>query len=273
MEQQSSIRVQSSAAPAAHYVAQRKSVSLTDNRPSPGVLHGTEVLQAKSKVQNAGQTFTWGGKKTIVGSKMKAWLDPGDPLKGEEATVNTNQTLMMDALRLKYGIQGGDLVRGHLLNDNLGGKAMNNNLFPITRKANKAHLLTTENFAKKELWENKNALWYTVNVTGTADENTPKHSFDVAIGPWDMNYNVEGAAALTGSIVSDLGNYKDKSAANPGSMPNYSVKSLEDAVKNGEAIAPHSGSSTLSKDDSDKRDNTSTITNSEHDSSGYTFTS
>lgn len=46
----------------------------------------------------------------------------------------------------------GIIVEGHLWNDNLGGNALNINLFPMTRAANKDHLTYVENLAKSYIY-------------------------------------------------------------------------------------------------------------------------
>lgn len=254
----------------AQHTAQLKS---STSQNGTQITDPSQVLQAKSKVQNIGTTFSWGHNKTVVGHQMKAWLDPSDPLKGESASVNTDQTPMMDALRRQYVINGGDLVKGHLLNDNLGGKALNNNLFPITRAANKQHLITTENYAKKELWQNGHALWYTVNVTGVPDITKQQHQFNVKLGKWDVHSNKEWPAAISGSIVSDMGDPRDFDGANPDDLESYSAGTLAAAIKAGRAYRPHSGPGTMDSNEKAARNSAGAITNSEHDNTGYTHIS
>ena len=57
-------------------------------------------------------------------------------------------------------------IRGHLLNDNLGGKGENINLFPITANANSQHLRSTETEIKNWILEgsNKKYALYEVKV-------------------------------------------------------------------------------------------------------------
>jgi len=252
------------------------SAFLVDNRipvaqtKSKNTSMGGEVIQAQSRVKTSGQNFTWGPHKTIVGHQMKAWLDPNKPLKGESASVNTNQTPMMKALRQHYVINGGDLVKGHLLNDNLGGKALNNNLFPITRAANKQHLLTTENYAKAQLWTHGTPIWYSVNVTGTPNANQPQHAFNVALGQWDMASNTEHPAAIQGSIVSNMGDPRDYDGANADDLDKQTAESLRIAVAHGRAIHPHKGSTGMDATEQKFRAHAGEITNTEHDNSGFT---
>jgi hypothetical protein len=258
-------------------------VSFNDNRPSTSRINAiqrmannaTQPIQLKSKVVNQGQDYTWGANKTKVGHKMQAWLEPGSLVQGESANLNKDQDAMMTAIRSTYGIVGGDLVKGHLLNDNLGGKAMNNNLFPITRAANKQHLLTTENYAKEELWGNKKPIWYTVEVVGTPNINTHQQGFKVSIGSWagGTNYGAIHPAAVSGTITSNLGSPKDKDEANSEDMETYSAKRLSYAISHGLALAPKTTVGSLSDADKNAREQTGNVTNTEHGPSGYTSAS
>lgn len=276
-------KIQTASAPQRNN-AENYGPSLIDNRQSTAsqlktndaisnVQGESAPIQMKSKVQTTGQTFTWGPHKTIVGSHMKAWLDPNQPLKGESANINTDQNAMMNALRAHYVINGGDLVKGHLLNDNLGGKALNNNLFPITRAANKQHLVTTENYAKAQLWTHGTPIWYTVGVSGKADANQHTHQFNVALGPWDMTKGIEHPAKVQGSITSNMGDPRDSDGANAGDMDTHSVESLKSAVSRGRAIHPHSAVSTMNSIEQQARDRAGSLTKTEHDNTGYTHAS
>jgi hypothetical protein len=119
----------------------------------------TPVYQMETKIRNTPQPYTYNSKhdKVDVGKKMEAWLDEDEPIKGQEAAVNASQEELMMRLRKKYlGKQykkkAGHFVKGHMLNDNLGGTALNENLFPITVMANKQHLSYVENKVKARLW-------------------------------------------------------------------------------------------------------------------------
>lgn len=243
------------AAPAAVY-------STGDSRLTP--------VQAKSVVRNSGQSFSWNGQNTIVGKKMEAWLDPHDPVQGESANINADQTDMMDAIRTHYGIYGGDLVKGHLLNDNLGGKALNNNLFPITRAANKQHLMTTENYAKDQLWTHQSPIWYKIEVSGTPDISQHTHQFDVQLGYWDMTTDTMAPAAVHGSITSDLGSPKDSDIANSGKLDAYSAGTLKTAMSKGLAYHPHTTVGGMSDHEKSYRDDSRALNYTEHEANAYT---
>ena len=100
-----------------------------------------------------------GSKKGIfpVGVKMVAKpLGPDHPL----GTDPKGQDDLMGLL------PPGEYIRGHLLNQQLGGPGEVNNLFPITRSANATHEAQMEKWIKK--WVNEDRYWvsYSVEVVG-----------------------------------------------------------------------------------------------------------
>lgn len=76
----------------------------------------------------------------LVGETMEAWLDPQDPLRGSAPGSGGNYALYP----LLNALHGVSFVKGHLLNANLGGPGLPQNLFPITTEANQAHSCLVE---------------------------------------------------------------------------------------------------------------------------------
>ncbi len=152
------------------------------------------------------QTYNYGTGTINVGSVMEVGLDPNHMEQGQSANLNISQDDMMDAIRGQWGIVGGGLVKGHLWNDNLGGSAMNFNLFPITKAANSDHLGYVENKAKEYIWGQKRPIYYKVEVDGTPDINNQKTDFDCEIRDWDpVTGNLGGLLFGPVTIESDLG--------------------------------------------------------------------
>jgi hypothetical protein len=168
-------------------VVQRKLVENMENRKSVWArINNLDLpLQLKTETKYDGQQYTYNGKSITVGKKMESWSDPNDLVQGQAAGINKSQDEMMAAIREKYAIDGGDVVKGHLLNDNLGGKAIGENLYPITRAANKDHLTHVENYVKKYVWEDKKPIYYSVEVLGNPDINTSTASFRTLVYKWD----------------------------------------------------------------------------------------
>lgn len=96
------------------------------------------------------------GGPVPVGAKMVASpLGPDHPM----GTPPNAHDALMEFLPSDY-------IRGHLLNENLGGPGEVRNLFPITRSANATHEAHMEKWVKK--WVNDDKYWveYSVTVVG-----------------------------------------------------------------------------------------------------------
>jgi len=106
-----------------------------------------EKLNPTTKIEHTpGYITLANGTHHEVGKKMVAKLSAGDPVKGSATGVNW--TWMQD-LRLAY--PKANVVRGHLLNHDLGGFGMPENLYPISTKANQDHSSNVEQPVKKLL--------------------------------------------------------------------------------------------------------------------------
>ena len=136
-------------------VAQLKDVQVMMNTNSH--TENMRVLQAKmhtatqlkTKINHSTADFNYAeGKKDKVGVAMEAWLDPLDPIVGSE--TDKPQKELLTAVKRK-AIATSAMVRGHLLNHDLGGYGVAENLYPITTSANIKHKDFVENAVQKEL--------------------------------------------------------------------------------------------------------------------------
>ncbi|MCR9172419.1 MAG: hypothetical protein NXI10_08015 [bacterium] len=99
-----------------------------------------QVAQLATKITNKAQTLQYddylgnGVKKVNVGHHMKATLDPSDQRVGSSPGAASGT--LYNSLRHYWG----DGIKGHLLNDHLGGLGVEENLFPISSSANHQHL-------------------------------------------------------------------------------------------------------------------------------------
>lgn len=137
-----------SASPRTQALIQRKSQL---GRPLPTPKDG--VIQCKTKVKYTTQSVNWVDEANVkhvekVGHIADAWIDAHDPIVGTGPNSEKQQKPMYSALKRKYNDH---FVRGHLLNDHVGGVGEIYNLFPITKHANGHHLRTAEGFLKKYL--------------------------------------------------------------------------------------------------------------------------
>jgi len=93
-------------------------------------------------------------------------------------------------------------IRGHLLNEHLGGEGKADNMFPITGYANSQHLHSTESTVKKWIKE-KPKLWvmYEVKVEGISSQLKENYK--------SSNY-VDSTFACYGELKNAAGEVKDK---------------------------------------------------------------
>ncbi len=176
--------------------------------------HPTAAIQLQTKLLSwQDQDYNFGTGSINVGKFMEVGLDPNNMQQGQSANLNTSQDQMMSAIRNQWGITGGELVKGHLWNDNLGGSAMNYNLYPITKAANSDHLGYVENKAKEYVWNHRKPIYYRVEVDANPDINDPKAEFDCEIREWDPNTDALGSL-LFGPVtiesdLNDVGAYNE----------------------------------------------------------------
>lgn len=123
-------------------------------------------IQMKTDIKyDAPQKFTFGEQTDYVGSKAEATLDPKDPIVGSD-TGGAEQDDLMDALPTSTTWK-----KGHLLNHDLGGRAIVWNLFPITTAANSEHYHEVEKIVKHWIGNGKEASY---TVTAKADDAADK---------------------------------------------------------------------------------------------------
>jgi hypothetical protein len=118
---------------------------------------GGAVAQLQTKIEHKTGLVNMGDALAPVnyevGKKMTARLDVNDPVQG--SAVGDMQEWNV-AIRKKY--PRARVIRGHLLNHDLGGFGVSANLFPISDAANREHSYAVEKKVKAALnTRNKNA--------------------------------------------------------------------------------------------------------------------
>lgn len=100
-----------------------------------------------------------------VGVHMKAIIGP-EHQQGGSPEHGVQQNIMNRLPTSPFLNAPNKYVRGHLLNDNVGGPGKDFNLFPITADANGKHERSIESHVKQ--WVNVDKHWvdYEVNVVG-----------------------------------------------------------------------------------------------------------
>lgn len=97
------------------------------------------------------QDLTINGTTTEVGKRMFARRLSQDHPVGMMANKDSRQDTLMGDLAKSSGSAKTQYIKGHLLNDNLGGPARTENLFPITMQANSDHISWVEKYVKAEV--------------------------------------------------------------------------------------------------------------------------
>lgn len=177
---------------------------MTLSKPQgPSVVHDGSPVQmqkkrkamSKTEIKHTPASITWEGATGIVGKEMEAKLNPEDVVTG--SATNPNNMTDIDHKVAEYN--KGNYARGHLLNHDLGGYAVPENLYPITSGANAHHAQAVEYPVKKALMEakankgsgnnpDKQGIYYKVLVKGTPDHS----QFHCEWSFTDENYNQIG---------------------------------------------------------------------------------
>ncbi|HAA13254.1 MAG TPA: hypothetical protein DCE41_16795 [Cytophagales bacterium] len=166
----------------------------------------TGVIQRKTMVESRYKNYYFtdrqGQNRTSVrtGKQMKAWLDPNDKIPGTTTSQgNDSQGDLMKKLKnlwgtddvtdtsqsyKDFGLHNGWMVKGHLLNDHLGGHSVDANLFPITDQANHEHNYYAEQYVKKYVERDKMGVFYQIDVEAAYDEMQPDASYKWTIKRW-----------------------------------------------------------------------------------------
>lgn len=201
-----------------------------------GNVAGAGVVQAVTEIRYQAGEIDVDGKKVVVGREMNAKLDVNNPVVG---TATGTQWLWTRGLRNKYRSAG--VVRGHLLNHDLGGSGVPANLFPISTKANSEHSSKAEQKVKKLL--NQAATEYEERQTQSQASRIPDKDGNVTMStpvapaePEIVEYRVsvlgepsdavfdcrfrKGSAAFeSAQIASKLDQDKERYSANAGLIP------------------------------------------------------
>ncbi len=121
-------------------------------------LEGTGLDGIKTEVK--WETASLGG--VTVGKRMQAdWLGPDHP-QGTPPGSGVQNGLMDKLITDPSKSAEDKYIRGHLLNDNLGGEGKAHNLYPITADANKKHHDSIEDTVKR--WVNTEKYWVAYRV-------------------------------------------------------------------------------------------------------------
>jgi hypothetical protein len=176
---------------------------------------GTQT-KALTNVKWSSDTISVGGASANVGKAMIADPLAPDHEPGSLSTQDSAQNAMMQKLAnagttskpndQKY-------IKGHLLNDHVGGPGQSFNLFPITADANAKHLAYVEKYVKAQLGS-RYVVYYKIEVDhGAPKAGSSGYSVDSNFNfTWSL-LNIHGAP-LGGTHTSQIqSNYNATGAA------------------------------------------------------------
>ncbi len=132
----------------------RPVISRHETSVGRNALNGNGIIQRTTNIEYYPDYYRYnynpeaGGfaNYVTVGKKMRAEIDPKDEKTGSSASGDRQTHMhLLHYLSNKWGTR---IIRGHLLNDHLGGLSIEENLFPISDSANKNHLNKIEKFVK-----------------------------------------------------------------------------------------------------------------------------
>lgn len=208
-------------------VAQRALNSLAGRSEQHALQRMQSVIQAKTEIEHTPGYIKFdagsGTQNFMVGTSMTAKLDVGYPVVGSATGANWT---WMQALRSKY--PAANIVRGHLLNHDLGGYAVPENLYPISTLANANHSSEVEQHVKGLLNDDnakKDRVYYKVDVVENSANDPAKAAFDCTFG-W------ENGKRVNKKIDSDLG--KDKGGFGGGGKKVQAHKNWHHGKRKGE---------------------------------------
>lgn len=190
-----------------------------------GIYGGEGVIQAKTMIHYSPGRYDYDydpeqgkyQKSVTVGREMHAELDPDDPKRG--SSTGSGKDVHKDLTRYlntKWGITP---IRGHLLNDHLGGLSVEENLFPISHAANSRHLNGFEKYVKYFVYKPNemqvSRVVYHVSVrnaddTQRFDEFHPRTKFDCFLTVFGREGGNPAGGEVLGttaySVLSDISN-------------------------------------------------------------------
>lgn len=182
--------------------APRLEAGVGQMRMSPG-----RVIQMATSITHQTGKLKVGVGSYTVGLGMKAALDPDDPIVGSATGPNWD---WMKALRASYPNAG--VVRGHLLNHDLGGYAVPENLYPISTKANATHSSQVEQNVKAALTaaHGKSAPKPTINYQVIVKElSSPPESVEFRC-TWNDELGNKFKVEVPSDLVNDSGGWGGK---------------------------------------------------------------
>jgi hypothetical protein len=149
-----------------------------------------DMVAQTLSLSKGGQT-----RREKVGKQVTAEYLAFNHPQGSETSSREQATLF--SLLPTVGPGHSRFIRGHLLNANLGGKAEEKNLFPITHQANVDHKNKIENEAKRLVNQEGYLVYYEVRVNNVSTGEDPNYAYANA----DFDCELATYGAKQGKLV------------------------------------------------------------------------
>ena len=205
---------------------QQKNVSHEDNRSASSHVQSlssqSDTIQRKTRIDHSTDTFSFDDSSDKVGVGMQAYLDPHDPVVG--SATGTPQKKLYQAVKQAAKAS---MVRGHLLNHDLGGYGVPENLYPITSSANSKHKNYVENPVQK--WLNKAQL--ETNSTEYNKNNGTGVFYSVNVG--NAQNDVEGLVTNKVTFVCKAATLKNVGKGTKGAIDTVLFNTTIESDTNG----------------------------------------
>lgn len=140
----------------ANHLSNAKNSSVLENAHVESVANAQLPLQLMTAINHESTTFNAEGRgmgNFTVATGMQAVLDPNDPVTGSAASSTATPNLDAICKLFPHPLQ-----QTHLLNADLGGFGVYENLYPMTAKANRDHYNNIEIPVKNSLHKARNNL-------------------------------------------------------------------------------------------------------------------
>lgn len=175
----------------------KNGITFQDNRPASLIQRkelgfpasnrvGTVQLVTKLQPVSTGTyKYNNNSQSETAGKHAEAYLDPSDPVNGSGPSSSALPGVMHDLGKLGYK----SMIKGHLLNGQLGGPGVAENLFPITSSANSKHKNFAENVVKQHIaYGGHHGIYYSVEVTDAHyTTKNPVGKFTCEAYYWDQS--------------------------------------------------------------------------------------
>jgi Domain of unknown function (DUF4157) len=171
--------------------------------PSIGLQRLTGPIQCDTLIDGAPGTYDYDSDtySETAGARAWAYLDPNDAKNGSGPSDSALHGSMEDLSNLGYQ----SMIKGHLINGQVGGPGLAGNLFPITSQANSKHKWYAENLIKQEVTKRKGSGWgvyYSVEVTEAArSSSSPDACFTCEAYDWNIAKGHKTSAVNSASPI------------------------------------------------------------------------